>query len=122
MGEKAKRKKTEKALKKARKAEAKAAHDAGGPIPEQIAGIPLPKEVRDAGSKLIAFASSPIGREVIGIGVTIAAAAAQAALAGKGKDSGATGAREKKPGAGEEIVAAAVDGIVKSVVGAVKRG
>lgn len=122
MGEKAKRKKAEKALKKARKAEAKAAPDAGATIPEEIAGIPLPKEVRDAGSKLIAFASSPIGREMIGIGVTIAAAAAQAALAGKGKAPGATGAAEKKRGTGEEIVSAAVDGIVKSVVGAVKRG
>jgi hypothetical protein len=48
-------------------------------LPKRIGGVKLTKELRKAGGKLIEKASSPIGRELIAAGLSMAAAAATAA-------------------------------------------
>jgi len=118
MGEKKKRKKAEKALKKARKAAG--AHEAASAAPEPVAGMPLPKELRETGAKLVALASSPVGREVIGIGLSIAAAAAQAALASKGKGADRAAGEARKAPVLADAVAAAINDFAKDLAGKVK--
>ncbi|QJU57596.1 hypothetical protein HL653_07160 [Sphingomonas sp. AP4-R1] len=87
-----------------------------------IAGIV--EDLRDAGAKLAAAANSPAGREVIAMGLSIAATAAQAALASKGKAKGAKPAAAKaepeavkagpaKGSVGEDALAAALGSVAE---------
>jgi hypothetical protein len=48
-------------------------------LPKRIGGVKLTKELRKAGGKLLETANSPIGRELIAAGLSMAAAAASAA-------------------------------------------
>jgi hypothetical protein len=50
-------------------------------LPKEVLGIRLPKEVREAGGALLEKANSPQGRELLAAGLTMAAAAATAAVA-----------------------------------------
>lgn len=52
-----------------------------GKIPKQVLGMKVPKELRRAGDQLIETASTPQGREKIAGVLTMAAAAASAAVA-----------------------------------------
>lgn len=51
-----------------------------GKLPKQVLGVKVPKELRRAGDQLIQTASSPQGREMIAGALTMAAAAATAAV------------------------------------------
>ncbi|WP_137897497.1 hypothetical protein [Sphingomonas sp. 2SG] len=64
-------------------------------LPKEVLGIRLPKELREAGGALLEKANSPQGREMLAAGLTMAAAAATAAVA-KG--------RAKREAAGERPV------------------
>lgn len=64
-------------------------------LPKEVLGIRLPKELREAGGALLEKANSPQGREMLAAGLTMAAAAATAAVA-KG--------RTKREAAGERPV------------------
>jgi hypothetical protein len=48
-------------------------------LPKRIGGIKLTKELRKAGGKLLEKANSPMGRELIAVGLSMAAAAASKA-------------------------------------------
>ncbi|MCU6454183.1 hypothetical protein LPN01_08845, partial [Sphingomonas sp. A2-49] len=50
-------------------------------LPKEVLGIKLSKEVREVGGALLEKASSPQGREMLAAGLTMAAAAATAAVA-----------------------------------------
>ncbi len=50
-------------------------------IPKRIAGVKLPKELRKTGEAILEKANSPQGREMLAAGLTMAAAAATAAVA-----------------------------------------
>jgi hypothetical protein len=50
-------------------------------LPKEVLGIRLPKELREAGGALLEKANSPQGREMLAAGLTMAAAAATAAVA-----------------------------------------
>lgn len=50
-------------------------------LPKEVLGVKLPKEVREVGGALLEKANSPQGREMLAAGLTMAAAAATAALA-----------------------------------------
>ena len=50
-------------------------------LPKEVLGIRLPKELREAGGALLERANSPQGREMLAAGLTMAAAAATAAVA-----------------------------------------
>ena len=50
-------------------------------IPKRIAGVKLPKELRKTGEAILERANSPQGREMLAAGLTMAAAAATAAVA-----------------------------------------
>ncbi|MFS0772152.1 hypothetical protein [Sphingomonas sp. 1P08PE] len=54
-----------------------------GKLPKRIGGIKLPKELRRTANSLIEQADSPAGRQVLAAGLTMAAAAASAALTRK---------------------------------------
>jgi hypothetical protein len=71
--------------------------NARGSLPNRIAGIKLPKSLRNSGSQAIHWAASPTGRETLG-GLLVAAAAA---LAGSRRAREAVGdsAREAASGA-----------------------
>ena len=51
----------------------------GPKLPKRIGGVKLTKELRKAGGKLLDKANSPLGRELIAAGLTMAAAAASTA-------------------------------------------
>lgn len=62
-------------------------------IPKRIGGVKLPKELRekgeallDRGEALLAQANTPAGREVLTAGLTMAAAAASAAIVNAGRE------------------------------------
>ena len=62
-------------------------------IPKTIGGVKLPKELRqkgeallDRGEALLAQANTPAGREVLTAGLTMAAAAASAAIVNAGRE------------------------------------
>jgi hypothetical protein len=61
-------------------------------LPKEVLGVKLPKEVREVGGALLEKANSPQGREMLAAGLTMAAAAATAALA-KGRAERAAPAR-----------------------------
>ncbi|WP_404711429.1 hypothetical protein [Sphingomonas sp. MMS24-J13] len=48
-------------------------------LPKRIGGVKLTKELRKAGGRLLETANSPVGRELIAAGLSMAAAAATAA-------------------------------------------
>jgi hypothetical protein len=48
-------------------------------LPKRIGGVKLTKELRKAGGKLLETANSPLGRELIAAGLSMAAAAATTA-------------------------------------------
>jgi len=48
-------------------------------LPKRIGGVKLTKELRKAGGKLLEKANSPMGRELIAVGLSMAAAAASKA-------------------------------------------
>jgi hypothetical protein len=50
-------------------------------LPKEVLGVKLPREVREVGGALLERANSPQGREMLAAGLTMAAAAATAALA-----------------------------------------
>jgi hypothetical protein len=50
-------------------------------LPKEIAGMKIPKEWRKKGGEVLAKANTPIGREVIAAGLSMAAAAAASAAA-----------------------------------------
>lgn len=50
-------------------------------LPKEVMGIKLPREVREVGGALLEKANSPQGREMLAAGLTMAAAAASAAVA-----------------------------------------
>jgi hypothetical protein len=72
-------------------------------LPKRIGGVKLTKELRKAGGKLIEKANSPIGRELIAAGLTMAAAAATSAA----KKERAKHAAAKASGAANDAAAAA---------------
>ncbi|SEM81392.1 hypothetical protein SAMN05192583_1339 [Sphingomonas gellani] len=87
-------------------AKAQAASGAAGQetkLPKDILGIRIPKDLREIGGALLDKANSPQGREMLAAGLTMAAAAASAAVAnGKAKReaagaAGATPAGAPKP-------------------------
>ncbi len=49
-------------------------------LPKRIGGVKIPKELRQAGGAILDKANSPAGREMIAAGLTMAAAAATAAV------------------------------------------
>ena len=70
-------------------------------IPKRIAGVKLPKELRKTGEAILEKANSPAGREMLAAGLTMAAAAATAAVARsreKAEDKATTGAAADHPG------------------------
>ncbi|MEH3047397.1 hypothetical protein [Sphingomonas adhaesiva] len=67
-----------------------------GRLPKEVLGVKLPKELRKAGDQLIEHAASPQGRQAIAGALTMAAAAATAAMA-RGRDNG----RDRASDAGE---------------------
>lgn len=58
-----------------------------GRLPKEVLGVKLPKELRRAGDRMIEQASSPQGRQAIAGALTMAAAAATAAIA-RGREKG----------------------------------
>jgi hypothetical protein len=48
-------------------------------LPKRIGGVKLTKDLRKAGGKLLEKANSPMGRELIAVGLSMAAAAASKA-------------------------------------------
>ena len=65
-------------------------------LPKEVLGIRLPKELREAGGALLEKANSPQGREMLAAGLTMAAAAATAAVA-KGRTKRETAADRPVP-------------------------
>jgi hypothetical protein len=63
------------------KKDKKTAKPKGVKLPKDIAGVKIPKEWRKKGEKALAAASTPMGREMIATGLSVAAAAAASAAA-----------------------------------------
>jgi hypothetical protein len=94
-------------------------------LPKQVLGVKIPKELRKAGGALLEHANSPAGREVIAAGLTVAAAAATAALtrhrtpptdAGAGDGSGTT--RPSEPQAFADAIGQVAETALSRLFGA----
>ena len=69
-----------------------------GRLPKQVMGVKIPKDLRKAGDQLLEKANTPAGREVIAGALTMAAAAATAAVA-RGREKRAAAAPDEDAGA-----------------------
>jgi hypothetical protein len=117
MGDKKKAKKDGK-----RKSERKKAKQAEAPSSERLIGEVV-EELRAAGTKLAEAANSPAGRQVIALGLSVAATAAQAALASDTRQKSKTRQPEKegepaagKSEVGEEALAAMLRGVADAAL------
>lgn len=78
---------------KKKKAEAKASKAKATKIPKQIAGVKIPKSLRDGGKAAVKLAQNPVARELLSAGLMAAATAvaansrARAAAANGGRDA-----------------------------------
>lgn len=79
-----------------------------GKLPKQVMGVKIPKDLRKAGDQLLEKANSPAGREVIAGALTMAAAAATAAVA-RGREKKAAAAPEAGVGGTRASMGASAD-------------
>lgn len=63
----------------------KGARKAANPIPKEVGGIKVPKELRKAGKKAVELAKDPVVSEVVAAALLSAAAALRAPPSGAGK-------------------------------------
>ena len=94
-----------------------------GRLPKNVLGVKLPKELRKAGDRLIEQASSPQGRQAIAGALTMAAAAATAAVA-RGREKAPDAAepaqgtqRAPDPQAVAEVVGKAAEAVLGRLFG-----
>ncbi len=94
-----------------------------GRLPKEVLGVKLPKELRKAGDRMIEQASSPQGRQAIAGALTMAAAAATAAIArGREKPADAAEAaqgttRAPDPQAVADVVGKAAEAVLGKLFG-----
>lgn len=94
-----------------------------GKLPKEVLGVKLPKELRKAGDRVIEQAASPQGRQAIAGALTMAAAAATAAMA-RGREKGADApevaqgtTRAPDPQAVAEVVGKAAEAVLGRIFG-----
>lgn len=98
-----------------------------GRLPKEVLGVKLPKELRKAGERVIEQASSPQGRQAIAGALTMAAAAATAAIArgrekaadpaGQAADGGQGTTRSPDPQAVADVVGKAAEAVLGRLFG-----
>ncbi|MEH3101401.1 hypothetical protein [Sphingomonas adhaesiva] len=94
-----------------------------GRLPKEVLGVKLPRELRKAGDRVIEQASSPQGRQAIAGALTIAAAAATAAIArGREQDADRSDAaqgttRAPDPQAVADVVGKAAEAVLGKLFG-----
>ena len=93
-------------------------------LPKRIGGVKLTKELRKAGGKLLETANSPLGRELIAAGLSMAAAAA-ATAARKEREKRAAAPEvvpandAKKPGQDPHDIGVALGNLAQNVLGTI---